>query len=143
MDVLLENYLTNFQKKSNMALIEIFKQKFEKMVDSIPASVDSAGYVIDEVYKILDSLKDKIPADLEEAARKYSWWCLEQHGEYVHEDPYECFKAGAEWKKAKMMKNAVETQILTTSFVNLPKEYLHQNGIQAGDKVRVIVIKED
>ena len=41
-----------------MTQIEIFRQKFDKMVDNIPASVDSgAGYVSDEVYKILDSLE--------------------------------------------------------------------------------------
>ena len=50
-----------------MTPIEIFRQKFDKMVDNIPASVDSgAGYVIDEVYKILDSLEDKIPEGLED-----------------------------------------------------------------------------
>ena len=47
-----------------MSPIEIFKQRFDEMVDNIPASVDSgAGYVIDEVYKILESLEDEISAD--------------------------------------------------------------------------------
>ena len=43
-------------------------KKFEKMIDDIPASVDSgAGYVIDEVYKIIDSLQQEQPeVDLEE-----------------------------------------------------------------------------
>ena len=42
-------------------------KKFEKMIDDIPASVDSgAGYVIDEVYKIIDSLQQEQPeVDLE------------------------------------------------------------------------------
>ena len=35
-------------------------KKFEKMIDDIPASVDSgAGYVIDEVYKIIDTLRQE------------------------------------------------------------------------------------
>lgn len=39
-----------------------FIKKFEKMIDDIPASVDSgAGYVIDEVYKIFDSLQQEQP----------------------------------------------------------------------------------
>ena len=50
-----------------MTPIEIFKQKFDKMVNNIPASVDSgAGYVIDEVYKILDSLEDEVHAEQSE-----------------------------------------------------------------------------
>ncbi len=42
-------------------------KKFEKMIDDIPASVDSgAGYVIDEVYKIIDTLQEEqIDVDLE------------------------------------------------------------------------------
>lgn len=37
-----------------------FIKKFEKMIDDIPASVDSgAGYVINEVYKIFDSLQQE------------------------------------------------------------------------------------
>jgi len=90
-----------------MTQIEIFKQKFNKMVDSIPASVDSgAGYVIDEVYKILDSLEDEIPSELDEAAEKYLDGIF---GEGKHQDFYvQLFIAGSEWQKAKMMENAVE-----------------------------------
>jgi hypothetical protein len=41
---------------------EKFIKEFEKMIDNIPASVDSgAGYVIDEVYKIFDSLQQEKP----------------------------------------------------------------------------------
>lgn len=40
--------------------VEKLIEKFEKMIDDIPASVDSgAGYVIDEVYKIIDSLQQE------------------------------------------------------------------------------------
>ena len=47
-----------------MTPIELFKQEFDKMVDNIPASVDSgAGYVIDKVYEILNSLEDEVPAE--------------------------------------------------------------------------------
>ena len=60
-----------------MTQIEIFRQKFDKMVDNIPASVDSgAGYVIDEVYKIFDSLQQEQPeVELEKASRNvYESW---------------------------------------------------------------------
>ena len=41
---------------------EKLTKKFEKMIDDIPASVDSgAGYVIDEVYKIIESLQQEQP----------------------------------------------------------------------------------
>lgn len=74
-----------------MTQIEIFKQKFEKMVDNIPASIDSgAGYVVDEVYKILDSLEeDNLPAiekkDLVEKAAK---WILDNLDFFCYGDKY-------------------------------------------------------
>jgi len=52
---------------------EKFIKEFEKMIDNIPASVDSgAGYVIDEVYKIFDSLSQEQPeVDLEKEIDEY------------------------------------------------------------------------
>lgn len=61
-------------------------KKFEKMIDDIPASVDSgAGYVIDEVYKIIDSLQQEQPEEelekeidkfLNETGAPYVW-CID------------------------------------------------------------------
>ena len=125
MDVPLENYSTNFLKKNNMALIELFKQKFEKMVDNIPASIDSgASYVIDEVYKILDSLNStKLPEGLEEVAEKYRREScnatlkpnvdgpMPEYGGSIKA----AFIAGAEWgirkekeRQKKMVENYIE-----------------------------------
>lgn len=48
-------------------------KNFEKMIDDIPASVDSgAGYVIDEVYKIIDTLQQEQPdVDIEKEIIRY------------------------------------------------------------------------
>ena len=57
-------YLCSTINEKDMTPIELFKQEFDKMVDNIPASVDSgAGYVIDKVYEILNSLEDAVPAE--------------------------------------------------------------------------------
>lgn len=97
-----------------MTQIEIFKQKFEKMVDNIPASVDSgAGYVIDEVYKILDSLNNtELPEGLEEAAETIALPYEEINNTYEHSNIIEIcktlrlssFKAGAKWRDAQIPK---------------------------------------
>ena len=159
-----------------MTQIEIFKQKFNKMVDNISASIDNgADYVIDEVYRILDSLKEKLPEGLEEAAMEYA----EKHGFRVPYDgsnnfyddvdvkaSKEGFIAGAEWQKAKDQKtielaedhamlagmNKMEQQMMEKAvegvvhpddceiWVNLVG---YGYKFKDGDKVRVIVIKED
>lgn len=78
-----------------------------------------------------------------EAAGEYA---IDSTG-FIDMTAYRAFIAGAKWQKAKMMKEAVDAKIygyddgsyeLIASWLDLPK------GIyKDGDKVRVIVIKED
>ena len=98
--------------------------------------------------------EEPVTEDLEEAAENYA----EKHGFRVPYDGSEKFydetdvKAskdgfieGAEWQKSKMLKDAVEGLICATitgtdaiSFLSpLPKE------LTAGDKVKIIIVKED
>ena len=62
--------------------------------------------------------------------------------EMISFDALKAFKAGAEWKKDQMMANAINTEASLTMSVpsiciSLPL------GVNVGDKVKVIVIKED
>ena len=57
------------------------------------------------------------------------------------------FKAGAEWQKEQMMKEAVETtvssmvhQLIVTDYIIINAE---QFGLKNGDKVKLIIIKEE
>ena len=53
------------------------------------------------------------------------------------------FISGASWMREQMMKNAVEAMV-TTNLANRPVIYLDQlKGFQYGDKVKLIIIKED
>lgn len=173
-----------------MTQIEIFKQEFEKMVNNIPASIDSgAGYVIDEVYKILDSLDNmELPEGLEEAAEEYRQGEVDTGCDYIDDSDgdslyhsaclADAFIAGAEWQKVQdqktielaedhammagmnkmeqqMMEKAVEGKVIKSynPVMKVGGPSLH--GIEliypdegkpylvAGNKVRVIVIKED
>lgn len=88
-----------------------------------------------------DGKYEPVSEDLEEAAKKYadgpdcSW---------VGTTALEiAFKAGAEWQKAKMMEEAVDAMV-TTNLANRPAIYLDQlEGFQYGDKVKIIIVKED
>lgn len=61
-------------------------KKFEKMIDDIPASVDSgAGYVIDEVYKIIDTLQEEQPdVDIEKEIEEHAVYM--PHGEFTSDN---------------------------------------------------------
>lgn len=54
------------------------------------------------------------------------------------------FKAGAEWQKVKMMEGAVEGEVENATFgiVYLRKNLVNE-GYSTGDKVKIIVLKED
>ena len=84
---------------------------------------------------------------LDEAAKAYEdglgyYECMNQW-------PSVAFKAGAEWQKEQMMKEAVEADIMLTLHdktgdISLHTGYLPQKlGIKCSDKVRIIIVKED
>ena len=64
----------------------------------------------------------------------------------VIQEEVDAFKAGAEWMREKMMKEAVEGHVSTNGMGN---KYLFPNynddfkDINDGDKVRIIIVKED
>lgn len=64
-------------------------------------------------------------------------------------DNIEAFLAGAEWMKKQMMEEAVEGEVRKSGnigFFEITNEqqfYSSLNKFQNGDKVRVIIVKED
>ena len=56
------------------------------------------------------------------------------------------FKAGAQWKKEQMMKDAVEGQVLRASLQNdvrIVSDKIQNDNLKINDRVKIIVIKED
>ena len=86
---------------------------------------------------------------LEEAARN--------HPSAIHivspqfsKEVINAFKAGANWKEEQMMKNAVEvpiTKLNTDLTIDVTydeeDEYLRKLGCREGDKVKLIIVKEE
>ena len=65
----------------------------------------------------------------------------------VHEEQRKCgvaFKAGAEWMRGRMMKEAVEGIVHNfSSNMPHPTVLVDAKGFNQGDKVRIIIVKED
>lgn len=145
-----------------MSNIEKIRQEIERRIGSVnekqdanPAMPKYRWYMyegmkeafIDMKY-FIDSLPEEKPSeDLEEAVENYIAPIENDEGlDYINfngKDIKDAFIAGAEWQKEQMMKDAVEgdydCQYMTPA-VFLDK-YL--DGIKDGDKVRIIIVKED
>lgn len=98
---------------------------------------------LNDILSFLDTLEMKeesVSENLEEAANDYAH-------DLVHDDVFENFIAGAQWQKEQMMKEAVETtvssmvhQLIVTDYIIVNAE---QFGLKKGDKVKVLIIKEE
>ena len=145
---------------------EKFIKKFEKMIDDIPASVDSgAGYVIDEVYKIFDSLQQEKPQVADASKMEQPEVDLENEINAVWNprfnlgwDEHSCLtmnRAGfesfarhfAEWQKSQMLKEAVEADVNTYKDLAAGKSWaefvVEMPTSNLGNKVRLIVLPMD
>lgn len=119
-----------------------------------PIDPGIAQCIADHSWEMLGEDENPVPKDLKEAARKYQegvpvdtviYYCGADEDVYFTNRIVDAFIAGAKWDMKQMMKEAVEGLICATitgtnaiSFLSpLPKELI------AGDKVRIIIVKED
>lgn len=115
-----------------------------------PIDPGIAQCVADHWWEMLDSKEpDK---SLEEEVKNYfqGYWpgteTVEQCNTDLHFTPPAIIRLAshfAEWQKEQMLKDAVEGCV-TTNLANRPVIYLDQlQGYQFGDKVRIIVLKDE
>lgn len=126
--------------------------------------LESEGYPFDatlvrESIKIMNGEKvamatmDKEPVseELEEKAKRYATEGDEISGLYIIDEEVEAFKAGAQWQRQQLMKNAIERKVQIDAggypYIDVNVElYDYDKDIplaKEGDKVMVNVIKED
>ena len=102
-----------------------------------------------DLLAFIDSIPEE-PAseDLDDAARDYSLVIFRQNGvdmECVGSDSVSAFKAGAEWQKQQMMKDAVEGLVCghndnTPAWIDLSIK--NKPNVNVGNKVKIIIVKE-
>lgn len=114
---------------------------------------------------LIDSLQQEqpsLPSNLDEAAEDFVWEIMENDEDGVSDlcrklyptskitDFYdalaEFFKAGAEWQKNQMLKEAVEGEIqMRYSGCLCAKTIraINEDKFKFGDKVRIIIVKEE
>lgn len=114
-------------------LNSLSKEKFEKLLAK---------------YDKYDEVKGPASEDLEKAATRAAYHQYQNiESDYISENEKNKFIEGAKWKKEQMMKDAVEGKILRASLKNdefrIVSDKIQNDNLKVGDKVKIIVIKED
>ena len=124
------------------------KQKLDAIKAEIHRLVDVRGYdreMANDLLAFMNSLPNEpVSEDLEEAAFDYAEACKHDGGEKLL--CVEHFKAGANWQKEQMMAKAIRGhvgQTINGMLRALSDEIFGDMGFTAGDKVKLIIIKED
>lgn len=143
-----------------MDKIEKIRQEIERQIEEEKNNLTeetelyygARQQVRSKLLSFLDTLSEELDKSLEEAAEKY---CLgtEMESPYVRRLKCQAFIAGAEWQKQKMLKDAfVDSYVVHDGRIELggdplpclnPIILLPYPQFKPGDKVKVIIVKED
>ena len=138
------------------------KEKLEKLEELADAMYYAAQYLTTDasrLHKAMDEYhqfiineyhkEEPVSEDLEEVSEKFRWNIEEScyqndNGTYTYssDNIEEAFKAGAKWQKEQLMKDAVEAKITLLDGIS----YVDKNTLsqyKAGDKVKIVIVKED
>lgn len=143
------------------------KEKLEKLVAYLMrkiyahnqmADIGSTGEIFDEkienakyeeckdTLNFIDTMEEEpVSEDLEEAVNAYIGYAPEVDESSSTYGKRQAFKAGAEWQKQQMMKNAVKGGCFSyrNGYKHISCDIDEKlTDIKFGDKIKVIVIKE-
>lgn len=103
-----------------------------------------------ELLPFLDTLSEEPDKSLEEAARRYAIpaYMKDVDENYLDEYPYDpvaekAFKAGAEWQKSQMLKDAVEGRVFMSFAPGHNQMVMADVDLPTNTKVRIVVLKAE
>ena len=133
-----------------MTQVEQIKAEIERLQaeTSIGLSEYSMGYengrakVCRLLLKFINSMqKEPVSEDLELASERYA--CRYADSKYGHDKIKKAYTAGAQWQEEQMLAKAIDGEVgywnIRGLFVNMEMP----NELEEGDKVKLIIIKED
>ena len=145
--------MTNKELKQTI-LAEIERLKAQLIRGACAAQIEMETNCKDEAYNeianFINSLPDEECDGLEEAALWYYYGggYIPQNKELrqcaLKHDETRAFIAGAKWQKEQMMKEAVEGEVENGSFgIVYLRKNLTNDGYSTGDKVKLIIVKDE
>ena len=133
--------MTDKEKRKEQILMKAHElaKSAKPLVDNMPLSTIIAATIEMAEWCDANPVKEPVSEELEEAANKYA----DKHPTCGLAK--QSFKAGAQWQKEQMMKDAIDTVMVYDDLNDLVPgiEDLSINGYTVGDKVKVIIVKED
>ncbi len=150
----------NKQIEAIRAEIERLKEPYHPYLSEFENGCrEGRNDVLDDILSFITSLPEepnrpKSSDTLEEAAERqinetlFKWSYDDEDGieQYVHD----AFIAGAEWQKEQMLKDSVEAEVQyfgetqgVPRTIKIPRMQEWLKPFKDGDKVRIVVVKED
>jgi len=140
-------------------LKESGEEKIRKVLIELVKCNEKSGYKLlnnvstSSMVAWLEKQGEQMPAEwnVEEVAKHYLYSNILYDDVYVgnptDKDCIEMFKAGANWQKQQMMKDAVEGHVMDYPsryvYCKITKLEEYMKDFKEGDKVKLIVIKEE
>jgi hypothetical protein len=135
---------------------EPVSDELEKVVEEIVDPTVLNVYGVKEIAnRLRRTMIDSASEELEEVAEEYAytnWQSDDYHDGAADGLPFDAightkktFIAGAQWQKQQMMKNAMNGEVTYGKSLAIPSlgYRLDKEGLVFGDKVKLIIIKED
>ena len=133
-----------------MTQVEKIKSEIERLQakTSIGLNEYTMGYengkaeVCHLLLNLINSMqKEPVSEDLELASERYA--CKFSNSKYGHDKIKKAYTAGAQWQEEKMLKDAIDGEVgywnIRGLFVNMEMP----NELEEGDKVKLVIVKED
>lgn len=142
----IKGYISNYKE-----IVAKINRNDSTWVDSV-SMIDAKIDVLQHVLFFLDTLEVKevqeepVSNDLEEAANDYVGHAPEIDEDLSVYSNREAFKAGAQWQKEQMMKDAVYGLVCghdesSPAWIDL--NLLNKPNIKVGTEVKLIIIKDE
>ena len=136
-------------------IVEIERQK--KHLNTNYLDENGALIAYNHIIDYINSMPEEpVSEDLEETAHTYAAnnggrWLTDDIGIKIFafnpQEVKDAFKAGAQWQKKQMMSKAIDALVHTfdNGYIRVGTQLLANNkyGLKAGDKVKVILIKDE
>ena len=102
-------------------------------------------YICQELLSFLDTFSEEPDKSLEDAAKHYAYidWSSDEDIYAFEIKKYDAFKAGAEWQKEQMLKEAVECELVCIKDRLAAILPMKEFRWTVGDKVRIVVLKAE
>ena len=131
-----------------MDKIEKIRQEIERLIEmnktknGFPAGTICAVRIeaYEHLLSFIDTLSEEPDKSLEEAAEEYSKRVSDGHN---FRDLTCGFKAGAEWQKQQMLKDAVESKVFMSFAPGHNQMVMADVDLPTNTKVKLIIVKED